>query len=318
MKKYLSYSIFMVLTCFQSCDDVLEEDITDSQVIIIAPIDEAAIEGNSVQFRWNVLDGADEYRLQVTGENQFLVLDSLITGTILNYQIDPGEYQWRIRGENFAYVSPYTFPSGFVVAASLDLTGQTVTLITPIDNKYFNDPAISFSWQGISTADSYIFQVLKKEGANETLIFEDTNIIETAIILDNTTITDDAEYVWQVKAQNTTSATNFFKKTFFLDREEPPAPSLLTPTTGQTFATAQEVTFTWSFVDSGTIKSNIMGTIEISSDENFTTIILTDTNSNDRFLNTFSTSGTFYWRVRGEDEAGNVGDYSSSGTFTIN
>lgn len=318
MKRYLSYSIFVALTFFQSCDDVLEEDITDSQITIIAPVNEAMIEGNLVQFRWNVLEGADEYRLQITRENQILVLDSLVANTILNYQMNQGEYQWRIRGENFAYVTPYTFSSDFVVAESLDLTGQTVTLQSPLNNKYFNDPTISFSWQGISTADSYIFQILKKEGVNETLIFEDDNVIETSVTIDNLIITDDAEYIWQVSAKNATSSTSFFRNTFFLDRIVPPAPNLLTPTSGQTFTTSQEVSFTWSFTDSGTVQSNISGTIEIASDENFATIILTNTNVDGQFKNTFSTVGTFYWRVKGEDEAGNVGDYTSTGTFKVN
>ena len=318
MKKYSRCLIFIAFILFQSCDDVLEEDITDDAITVIAPLDGTALEGNVVQFRWNALDGADEYRIQITGEQQLLVLDSLINKTVFDYQINPGQYQWRVRGENFAYVTPYTFPSNFTVAASMDLSGQTITLKTPANNVYFNDPSINFSWKGIDTADFYYFQVFKVEGSNEVLVFEDDNVLDTSMVVSKATFTDDAEYVWQVSAENEISATAFFKRNFFMDRQNPPAPNLLKPTSGQNFSTTQEVDFEWNFDDIGTVQSNITGTLEISPDENFANIVLTDTNANGQYTNTFSTAGTFYWRVRGEDEAGNIGDYNSTGNFIIN
>jgi hypothetical protein len=310
--------LILVVLCFQ-CDDILEEDISDDNISIIAPMDGAAIEGNVVQLRWAALEGADDYRLQVmVGNNQFIILDSLINGTLFNYQIEPGMYRWRVRGENFAYFTPYTFESAFSVVASLDLTNQIITLESPENNRYVNNAAMNFSWQFISTADSYEFEILQVGGSGETSVFKDSGLVESSITIGEGIVTGDAEYVWRVKAVNSSSTTRFFRRTFFLDTQDPPVPTLSTPTTDQMFATTDEVDFTWSFMDTGEVQSIITGTIEISSDENFSTISLTDTNGDGEFSSTFSSADTYYWRVRGTDAAGNTGENSATGSFIVN
>ncbi|NHF58992.1 hypothetical protein FK220_006555 [Flavobacteriaceae bacterium TP-CH-4] len=318
MKRFLSISLIGLLLSSIGCDDVLEEDISDDSITIIAPLDQTALEGNTVQFRWNPLEGADDYRIQITGEQQFLVLDSLVSTSVFDYQIDPGTYRWRVRGENFAYTTPYTFEATFSIAASLDLSGQQIALTGPADNVYFNETGISFSWKAITTADSYVFQLLEQENATETLVFEDDNVTGTSLTLSNTTITEDAEYLWQVKGVNVSSETAFSSRSFFIDRENPPAPVLATPSNDESFNVNDMVDFTWNFTDTGEIQSSITSTIEISSDEDFTVITSSDTNSDGEFSSTFTMADTYYWRVRGEDAAGNTGQYSVTGSFIVN
>lgn len=318
MRKFSSSVLMTLALCTLSCDDVFEEDISDDSVTTIAPEDNAVFEGNTVQFRWNALEGADDYRLQITDEELRLVLDSLIPATVFDYQIDPGTYEWRIRAENFAYTTPYTFQSSFSISESIDLTDQRVTLLSPDNNAYFNEVALLFSWQGISTAESYTYQLLEVVTNGETQIFEDDNVLDTSLSLGNTAITEDAEYIWQVRAQNSTSTTDFFKRSFFVDRQAPPVPTLNEPTADENFNVNQAVDFGWNFEDIGDLQSGISGMIEIASDENFNTIVATDTNANDEFTFTFTSVGTYYWRVGGTDEAGNVGDQSDSLSFIIN
>ncbi len=319
MKRLNRWFYLPIVLLFCQCDDILEEDISDDAISIIAPSDGANIEGNVVQLRWRSLEGADDYRLQVMVENnQFIILDSLISGTLFNYQIEPGVYTWRVRGENFAYFTPYTFESAFSVVASLDLSDQIITLESPDDNRYINNADLSFSWQLISTADTYEFEILQVENLGETSIFKESNLVGSSIAIPDGTITEDAEYIWQVRAVNSSSQTRFFRRKFFLDTQNPPAPVLSTPTSDQTLTTADEVNFSWSFTDTGEIQSSIMGTIEISSDENFSTIALTDTNSDGQYSSTFTDANTYYWRVRGEDAAGNTGENSAVGSFIVN
>nr|WP_299384820.1 hypothetical protein [Allomuricauda sp.] len=300
------------------CDDVFVEDISDDTITIMAPVNESRLSGNAVQFRWTTLEGADNYHIQIIGDQQNIVLDSLVEVSIFNYQIDPGAYQWRVRAENFAYVTPYTPISLFTINASDNLTNQLVTLVSPNNNVYLNADAITFSWQGITTADSYHFQLLKKDGASETQIFEDTEVVDTSLNLTESTIEDDAEYIWQVKAQNSASSTSFFKRSFFIDRQAPPAPSLNGPADDAVFNVDDEVEFDWAFTDTGDLQSPISGTIEIASDENFNTIVASNTGTSTEFTTTFSNSGTYHWRVTGEDEAGNTGAKSDSKSITVN
>ncbi|MDY8138474.1 hypothetical protein [Aquimarina sp. 2201CG5-10] len=320
MKKYARYIVLLSIISFQGCDDIIEDDITSDLVTIVAPLEGTQIEGNSVQFRWNSIDGADDYRIQINNEStNTIILDSLVNSPVFNFAINPGSYKWRVRGENFAYQTAYSFDSGFSVVSSEDLSGQTVLLNSPLNNIYTNDVALTFSWQGIDTATFYKFQILKVESSTETVVFEDTNVIDTSITIGNTTITEDGEYIWQVSAENDTSFTDYFGRVLFVDTQNPPAPNLVSPNPGQNFTTSQEVNFTWNFDnDTGTVQSGITGTIQIASDENFSNVILTDSNATGSFSNTFDTAGMYYWRVRGEDEAGNVGEYNSTGQININ
>ncbi|WP_396591864.1 hypothetical protein [Allomuricauda sp. R78024] len=318
MKRLISRMFLSCSLIFISCDDVFEEDISDDTIVSIAPKNEANLTGNAVQFRWSILEGADNYHLQIIGNQQKIVLDSLVETDIFEYQIDPGTYQWRVRGENFAYVTPYTFVSVFTINSSEDLTNQLVTLTSPANNVYLNSEQFSFSWQGISTADSYHFRILEREGTNETQIFEDIAVVDNSINLNNAVIANDAEYIWEVKAQNDNSSTSFFRRSFFIDRLAPPIPSIEEPDDEQNFDVDDEVSFSWDFEDSGAIQSVISGTIEIASDQSFNTIILSNTGTSEQFSTTFTSAGTFYWRVYGEDEAGNKGDESAPRSFTIN
>lgn len=318
MKRLSRNLLVAVVFIFWACDDVLEEDISDDVISIIAPSDGLAIEGNVVQLRWAALEGANDYRVQISVEKQFIVLDSLVAGNLFNYQINPGEYTWRVRGENFAYITPYTFESTFSVVASLNLTDQLITLESPENNKYLNNGNVSFSWQPINTADSYEFEILEVDGSTETSIFKEEGLVDASITIPSGTVTKDSEYIWQVKASNVNSSTNFYQRIFFLDTEAPPASTLNTPTSDQMFATSEEVDFTWTFTNTGIVQSPITSTLEVSTDENFSTINLTETNTEGDFSSTFTAADTYYWRVRGVDAAGNSGVDSATGSFIVN
>lgn len=314
MRKYISLSFIGLLTILTSCDDVLEEDISDTLLTIISPEDKTSIEGNSVQFRWNSIEGAKNYRLQIMRNNQIILLDSLINETIFNYQINPGSYTWRIRGENFAYKTPYTFENLFTISESLDLTNQLITLNNPSDNLYTNNTDLSFSWQSISTADFYDFEILN----SNNIIFQETDIVGSSINIPNNTISEDSKYTWQVKAKNATSSTVFFNRVFYIDTENPPAPTLQKPDDNQIFSSEQDITFSYTFTDTGAVKSNILSTIEISQDESFSKLFLSDTSDDDEIIISFNTTGKYYWRVKGKDITGNQGSNSDSRSFTIN
>ena len=67
MKKQSNILILAVLFLITyTCDDILEEDITNDVVQTTAPSSNSVIEGNTVQFSWLGIDGADNYRIQIT------------------------------------------------------------------------------------------------------------------------------------------------------------------------------------------------------------------------------------------------------------
>ncbi|WP_422103854.1 hypothetical protein [Winogradskyella sp.] len=315
MKKIFKLLCFLLIVVIYSCDDILEEDITGDTVQIASPAEGQVVVGNTVQFLWQNLDGADNYRVQVLDQNQTLALDSLVSQNLLEYNLNEGSYQWRVKGENFAYETEFTFPVNFTVEVSDDLTNQSVLLSTPSDELYTNDTNITFTWNTLSSVDSYTSEVVKSNNG-ETTIYQEAGITTTSFNIDAALFDVDAEYIWKVKGVNTTSETTFSERSLFIDRVAPNIPTLNTPDDNITSTT--EVTFNWTNgTDTGNIQSTVTNTIEIASDINFSSLLFSDDTQNNTYQYTFSNTGVYYWRVRAYDQAGNQSDNSITRTLTI-
>ncbi len=314
-----SLLIILLGFCLFSCDDILEEDISDNRVIAIRPTMDEEILGETVKFQWQKINGADHYRIQVfnTERSNTLMLDSLVSSREFLYNLSPGSYSWQIRGENNAYQTVYNYPIDFTVVYSEDLDGQSVILSTPTNNFYTNSTSIVYSWQKLSAAESYELQLDKELNGIETVY------IEPDIALNNVSpqqniYTEDAKYIWKVKAINSFSETDFSERILFLDRETPPLPSLLSPEDEEVFNDSQ-ISFSWDLnQDNGNVNSDRYSVIQVSSDEDFTVIMEEEEVQNEQIDFSFSTAGQYYWRVKVEDIAGNNSGYSESQYFVIN
>ena len=304
-------AIFALLSVAYACEDIVEEDISNDSVQIIAPTEGVTIEGNTVNFSWMELDGADNYRIQISNEVQTIIVDSLLTGTTFNHNISPGDYQWRSKRVNFAYETAYTFPSGFSVEASDNLDNQSLELLTPSNGIYTNDDNFTFTWTPIETADSYTFELVKNDGGEQTVLGPITDIVTGNYTIDDSTVFDvDAEYIWKVKAVNATSATPNSQRSLFIDRVAPNQPALVSPTDMDT-TTNLTVNFNWTNgTDTGNLQSAITNTMEIASDVDFNSVIETFNTANNTHQFTFDSIGTYYWRVKANDAAGNASDNS--------
>lgn len=316
MKKFNLLILSIILVLVIACDDVLEENIGNDQISVLSPLEGAIIYGNSSQFSWQELEGADSYRIQILNENQGYILDSLITSTIFNYNISPGSYKWRVRGENFAYSTPYTFPLGFSVQESTDLSNQLIELVTPTVDFYTNNTDLIFTWNQITSSESYNFELVKNFNGMETILLE-TDFTENSMEINPSLMNEDSEYIWKVKAKNSISETEYSNRSVFIDRQVPNQPILSSPD-DQFISSSTQLTFNWqNGIDEGNIQSEITNTIEISTDINFSTIVESNSTINNSSLLIFNDIGTYFWRVVSKDEAGNQSDYSIVRTFTI-
>lgn len=309
MKTLNNTILIMLLFLLFSCDDILEEDITNGGVQIISPTEGTTIEGNTVQFSWRDLDGADSYSIQVINSDQVYEVDSLITDVLFNYTLDPGAYQWRVRGENFAYATAYTFPVNFLVETSDDLSNQSTVLSTPSIDFYINSTSLVFTWEKLTVATSYTFELIKNL-SGEVTVLQESDITSTSFTPDASVFDEDAEYIWKVKAMNATTETVYSQRSLFIDTSTPNQPALTSPTDQETITTT--ATFNWTNgTDSGNVKSTITNTIEIASDVDFNTIIHSASTENNTYQYVFSSLiGTYYWRIKAIDAASNTSDYS--------
>ncbi|PIA79287.1 hypothetical protein BFR04_00055 [Gaetbulibacter sp. 4G1] len=311
MKKLNSITLgFALFFMAFACDDILEKDISNDSIQVISPINGTVIEGNTVQFLWKNLDGVDDYRIQIIKKNQVYEVDSLVTSNVFTYTLNPGQYQWRIRGENFAYETPYVFPIDFETIASDDLANQSVSLQTPSENFYTSNKDIICSWNAVENANSYSFVLIKKLGGEQT-VFQQEDIMTTSQSFDDTVLDEDAEYVWSVKAVNSTSETSFAERSFFVDTSTPSQPALSLPA-DEVIIDPSVVTFNWTNgADSGNIQSEITNTLEISTDVNFNTITHSVSTINNSAQYEFTLVNTYYWRVKAIDAANNQSDFST-------
>lgn len=303
---------------FISCEDIIEEDITNDVVQIISPNNDAVIESNVVSFQWENLKGADKYRLQIFDETEVKVLDSLVESTSLQYPLESGFYKWKIRGENFAYTSKYNIPVAFEVMQSDDLTNQVVILSSPYTNYFTNATTFMVTWQDLAPADSYDLEIYNVTSGN-IIVYQQQNITNTFLSIPSTSIVSEAEYQWKVKAKNATSETVFSNRTFKIDRTVPNQPQLTLPNNNSTQLANQVINFSWNTIaDSGVIQSSVSYVIEISNSNTFSSIVQSSNVSNSTIQLTFSNIGDYYWRVKSVDSAGNISSYSAVYKFTLN
>ncbi|NMH85967.1 fibronectin type III domain-containing protein [Flavivirga algicola] len=310
MKKLNNITLILILFFVSfACDDILEEDITDVTIQIISPTEGTIVEGNTAQFLWQAVKGADAYRVQIVRDDQRYEVDSLVTLTNFTYNLDPGYYQWRIKAENFAYETSYIFPVNFEMRASDNLSNQNVVLQTPSENLYTNNKSIIFTWQSLSNTDTYTFVLAKKVGGEQT-VFEQPDITNTSLNIDPMKLDEDAEYIWKLKAKNAISETSFSERSLFIDTVIPNQPTLSAPLNEAKVAPSS-VTFNWANgADSGTVQSLITNTLEISTDVNFNTLIHSASTTNNSAVYEFVSPNTYYWRIKAIDAATNESDYS--------
>lgn len=301
-----------------SCEDIFEKDITNDVLQIIAPVNDAVVESNVVNFQWNSLEGADKYRIQVTGENQAIVLDSLVSKTNLTFPLVQGKYKWKVRGGNFAYQSTYSPSVRLTVMETSNLTNQQLVLSSPSNGFYTNDANVTCTWQSNNKADYYDLEVVNMT-KGQTVVYQLTNIKNTSASLNDAILSQDAEYQWKVRAVNSTSQTIFASRVFSLDRIGPNQPQNNLPANNTVKTVNQSITFDWiAPTDTGTIQSPISYTIEFSSSNAFATIIQTSNSPTTTFSQAFILAGDYYWRIKSVDIAGNSSIYSFPFKFTIN
>jgi len=300
-----------------SCEDILEEDITNDIVQIISPAKDTKIESNVVSFKWNSLKGADKYRIQVFTTDQVLLLDSLTTKANLILPLNAGNYIWRVRAENYAYQSTYSFPSGFSTTIPDDLTNQQVILSSPDNDKFVNFINVTLNWIPLNKATSYSAKVVNTVTGEE--VFSKSDLTENSVMLDKPTLVD-GNYEWRIKAKNTDSETKqYSSRKFNIDTTPPNQPKNMLPVENSTQTVNTAVTYTWSIpTDVGLAKSQISYVVEIAGDTTFSSIYQTINSNTTTLQYTSTTTGVYYWRVRAIDGAGNIGPDSTGFKFTVN
>lgn len=303
----IQISVLFTTMLFSSCEDFIEKDISKKNINILAPTDGLHTNTLGVTFWWDELDGAEEYKLQVVlpsfSSAQQLILDTTITTNRFDFQLPfPGTFQWRVKGMNNGGQTNYTVHS-LVIDSTLDLSTQTVALVSPADNKSSNVLLTSFQWSSLYNADSYRF------------ILSD-NL--TSAVLADTTVTSpglsytlyEGSFQWKVRAENSLSTSAYTIKSFTIDQTSPVTPFNLTPQYGDTILTSS--TLSW---DHSVDVAN--DSFLIYNDSLMTSILNSELISTSFFSFSGTTNHFYYWRLKSYDTAGNESTWTALQKFYV-
>lgn len=311
MRKTNSFFILFLVSIlfFCSCSEIVEEkDLAEKTVNLVAPVNNAQFFSSGVTFSWEALKGATQYQIQIAKPNFSnplqIVIDSNINTNSFTQQLPIGDYEWRVKALNNSSSTNYT--TRFIaVISNADFQSNTVILSSPANNLITNTAAQFLSWQSILGATNYQIQVYN---ASNTLV------------LDQSTTTNSYNYTfpvgdfqWRVRASNGTQQTLYSSRSILVDVTAPNTPILNSPANSST-TTASSITFEWSRVP--IVGSAEKDAISIYSNSALTTLVST-TETTSPYTTTLA-AGTYYWRVKSTDTAGNIGSNSLVFSFTIN
>lgn len=313
MKNLNFLSIVIVLVVLvSSCKAVFEEDITDKIVTVILPLDDDTLNFNNIHFKWNEVEGASSYKLEIVSpsysEIKKFELDSTIMSTEFYQVLQPGDYEFRLRAENGGYKGKYSKIHHFYVDSVLDLSNQSILIIAPSNNQYLDGNSdISMTWQNLYAADSYNF--LLKYGED----FESSSIIDQelgiATLIKNVSsdyLLLEGKYYLCVSAINETSNSLYSYRTVLIDKTKPNTPDLISPATETSLTVGDDQVFKWNTgIDPGTINSTVYTEFQLSNSESFIEFVSTTNITVDSISYNFDSAGEYYWRVKSFDEVGN-------------
>lgn len=301
----------MLVAAFIGCQkDIIVKDIKNEFVTVLSPPDGFKTPNNSITFWWEKIDGAEKYNVQIVSPSfssiQQLISDTSVTGDKFVKTLQPGTYQWRIRATNNGGNTPWTTRT-LTIDTSSNLAFSSVILASPADSFYTNATSVNLSWYSVSNASLYTLTVPGVIG--------NTNYSTTSATISFPT---EGSFTWSVRAENSFSFSPYSSRKIIIDRTAPSAPALTYPSTNANNIATND-TLRWT-----TATGSSKDVIFISTAADFSNTIKLDTvsevsNGIRRYLinNISSPTGTYYWKVKSVDKAGNVGNYSTAFNFSV-
>ena len=138
LKKRRLFIVFLVIGFFTACEDIVEvPDISNEEVVLVAPLEGSTVNQDLVSFTWNQVYEATEYKVQVATPNfenaaQVVVdtlvkVDSTFIGTRISKTLVNASYEWRVQALNSGYTTGYSISSFSVDAPDKPVTPEALT-----------------------------------------------------------------------------------------------------------------------------------------------------------------------------------------------
>lgn len=107
--------VITIITTLLSCESFFIEDISDEIVVALAPLNGAELNKGKIQFSWKSIDAADTYQVEIVtpyfSSVQKVIKEVEIEETSIDVNLEPGEYQWRVKAMNSEHETGFTISS---------------------------------------------------------------------------------------------------------------------------------------------------------------------------------------------------------------
>jgi len=310
MIKRLLY-LLPLLVLFYSCDEILlEDDISDEVVKLIAPSNDAQFFSTGITFTWEPIENGTNYRIQIAKpdfDNPIqIIADNVTDTTSFTTQLNVGKYQWRVQAVNSGYKTVYSTRS-FTVVSNEDFQSNSITLSSPTNNLVTKTATQNLVWQPVIGATGYHFQII--DAASNTMTFEE-DVANTSY---NYTFTE-GSYQWKIRATNGDQNTLYASRNILVDVTPPNTPILTLPA-DVTNTSDSDITFQWARAAiAGSLETD---TIYIYSEKELINLIYSNIETSP-YITSSLTAGTYFWYVKSTDAAGNTSQQSAVFSFTLN
>lgn len=303
-----------IVIALYGCDEIIEKDISNENVSLLAPTDSVSSDVFNHTFWWEEVEGANKYQLQIVSPSfdsiARLELDTTVSGTKFNYTIRaPGIYQWAVNARNENYETGFHIRT-LIIRSDSSLVDQPVILRNPDDNTYTNDEQMIFQWDVIPNADNYTLRTAPSEHFSNPVL--DTTIPANANSLTNNF--EEGNYYWQVKAASENgSSTKWSAIRQFAIDQTPPQPPEVNHNVNN-----RSVTFSWQRDSEDQIAKDVLQVFINNSNLQIEESPFEITQPPlQKTVDSLTRGGQYTYFIYSVDRAGNEGAPTDSASFTI-
>lgn len=296
----------------QACIDLLPEPGFLARPELTTPFNGSGNNSVNPTLAWDFIEGATEYRVQVSENFAFtnLVIDETVSDN--SYQVDENLefntlYFWRVQaispGGNSTFSGKFTFTTA-------NRPPDSITLNTPPDGAIQLRPGFELTWQEANRADEYEIEIAKNPDFSPVTFNRTVNAPRLGATqnLDFSTT-----YYWRVRGINAAGPGDWSEVRSFTTIIEKPGPVTLSTPTENESQVPVNTTFTWQ--ESARAAEYV---IQISQDQGFpseTVRELTSSEESAMVNSPLEYAMIYYWRVKATN-VGGESDWTEPQQFT--
>jgi len=301
----LFLSILLTLATF-SCNEFIEVSIDDKTIELLSPGKQAESANYDITFLWKRAENTLQYQLQIASptfnDANLYYADTIMEKTNFKISLDPGQYEWRVKGLNGSSETAFTTRS-FTIYES-DFKKQKVLLNYPAQNFLSSSQEIQLEWQKVYRAEQYRLQVDINNFQNPENLFTEILTKNRSYVLNNLS---DEIYQWRVQAINDETESSWSEsRSFIFDSTPPEKPELVSPANNQT--SRLPINFTWKKINDAEKYEIYLYKADSLTLYNNNYPLKTTTTSH--IFNGEGVLERIVWRVKAIDRAGNKSEFS--------